>query len=122
MLSQVGDILEPRIHRLHSAAVRLGKVAIPLCASGSHRERAEGFSGRAEVKVKQVSLSAGLDLTYSKRSARGRHWQPTPLLLPGEFQRQGSLVAAIYGVAQSQTRLKRLSSSSSKRSINARSF
>ena len=34
-------------------------------------------------------------------------------LLPGESQGQQSLVAAIYGVAQSQTRLKRLSSSSS---------
>lgn len=63
MLSQAGVILEPRIPHLHSAAVRLGKVAIPLCASGSHRERAEGVSGKADVKVKQVSLSAGLDLT-----------------------------------------------------------
>ena len=37
----------------------------------------------------------------------------TPVFLPGESQGQGSLVAAIYGVTQSQTRLKRLSSSSS---------
>ena len=42
-----------------------------------------------------------------------RKWQPTPVFLPGEPQRRGSLVAAVYGVAQSQTRLKRLSSSSS---------
>ena len=42
-----------------------------------------------------------------------RKWQPTPVFLPGESQGQGSLVAAVYGVAQSQTRLKRLSSSSS---------
>ena len=42
-----------------------------------------------------------------------RKWQPTPVCLPGESQGQGSLVAAVYGVAQSQTRLKRLSSSSS---------
>ena len=42
-----------------------------------------------------------------------RKWQPTPVFLPGESQGQRSLVAAIYGVAQSWTRLKRLSSSSS---------
>ena len=40
-----------------------------------------------------------------------RKWQPTPVFLPGESQGQGSLVAAVYGVAQSRTRLKWLSSS-----------
>ena len=45
-----------------------------------------------------------------------RTWQPTPVFLPGESQGQGSLVAAVYGVTQSRTRLKRFSSSSSKRS------
>ena len=42
-----------------------------------------------------------------------RKWQPTPVFLPGESQGRGSLVDCIYGVAQSRTRLKRLSSSSS---------
>ena len=42
-----------------------------------------------------------------------RKWQPTPVFLPGESQGRGSLVAAVYGVAQNQTWLKRLSSSSS---------
>ena len=42
-----------------------------------------------------------------------RKWQPTPVFLPGESQGWGSLVAAIYGVTQSRTRLKWLSSSSS---------
>ena len=32
-----------------------------------------------------------------------RKWQPTPVFLPGESQGRGSLVAAIYGVAQSDT-------------------
>ena len=44
------------------------------------------------------------------------HWrrkcQPTPVFLPEESQGRGSLVGAIYGVAQSQTWLKWLSSSS----------
>ena len=44
-----------------------------------------------------------------------RKWQPTPVFLPGESQGWGSLGAAIYGVPQSQTRLKRLSSKSSSR-------
>ena len=42
-----------------------------------------------------------------------RKWQPTPVFLPGESQGQGSLVGCIYGVAQSRTWLKQLSSSSS---------
>ena len=42
-----------------------------------------------------------------------RKWQPTPVFLPGESQGQGAWWAAIYAVAQSQTWLKRLSSSSS---------
>ena len=33
-----------------------------------------------------------------------RKWQPTPVFLPGESQGHWSLVAAIYGVAQSRTR------------------
>ena len=39
-----------------------------------------------------------------------RKWQPTPVFLPGESQGWGSLWAAIYGVTQSRTRLKWLSS------------
>ena len=42
-----------------------------------------------------------------------RKWQPTPVFLPEESQGQGSLVGCVYGVAQSWTWLKRLSSSSS---------
>ena len=42
-----------------------------------------------------------------------RKWQPTPVFLPGESQGWGAWWAAVYGVAQSWTRLKRPSSSSS---------
>ena len=42
-----------------------------------------------------------------------RKWQPTPVFLPGESQSGGAWWAAVCGVAQSRTRLKRLSSSSS---------
>ena len=40
-----------------------------------------------------------------------RKWQPTPVFLPGESQGRRAWWAAIYGVAQSRIRLKRLSSS-----------
>ena len=42
-----------------------------------------------------------------------RKWQPTPVFLPGESQGRGAWWATVYGVAQSRTWLKRLSSSSS---------
>ena len=41
-----------------------------------------------------------------------RKWQATPVFLPGESQGWEAWWAAVYGVAQSQIRLKRLSSSS----------
>ena len=37
-----------------------------------------------------------------------RKWQPTPVFSPGESQGWGAWWAAIYGVAQSWTQLKRL--------------
>ena len=39
-----------------------------------------------------------------------RKWQPTPVSLPGESQGRGAWWAAVYGVAQSRTQLKRFSS------------
>ena len=48
-----------------------------------------------------------------------RQWQPTPVFLPGESQ-GGAWWAAVYGVAQSRTRLKRLGSSSSRPSLVAK--
>ena len=41
-----------------------------------------------------------------------RKWQPTPVFLPGESQGGEAWLAAVYGVTQSWTRLKRRSSSS----------
>ena len=40
-----------------------------------------------------------------------RKWQPTPVFLSGESQGRGAWWAAVYGVAQSRTQLKRLSGS-----------
>ena len=41
-----------------------------------------------------------------------RKWQPTPVFVPGESQGREAWWAAVYGVTQSRTRLKRCSSSS----------
>ena len=46
-----------------------------------------------------------------------RKWQPIPVFFPEESQKQGSLWAAVHEVAQSRTRLKRLSSSSSSKCL-----
>ena len=51
-----------------------------------------------------------------------RKWQPTAVFLSGESQGWGSLVAAVYGVAQSRTRLKWLSSSSRQHIKNQRHY
>ena len=46
-----------------------------------------------------------------------RKWQSIPVFLLGESRDRGAWWAAVYGVAQSQTQLKRLSSSSSRRAL-----
>ena len=62
------------------------------------------------------SLKVGHDWTTSLSLFTFMHWrrkwQPTPVFLPGESQGRGAWWAAICGVTQSRTRLKRLSSSS----------
>ena len=63
------------------------------------------------------SLGVGYDLGTSLSLFTFMHWrrkwQPTPVFLPRESQGRGAWWVAIYGVEQSQRRLKRLSSSSS---------
>ena len=64
------------------------------------------------------SLRVGHDWETSLSLFTFMHWrrklQPTPVFLPGESQKQGSLVGCRLGVAQSQTGLKWLGSSSFK--------
>ena len=53
------------------------------------------------------------DLIPNNQEFWRRQWQPTPVFLLGESQGWGVWWAAVYGVIQSRTWLKRLSSSSS---------
>ena len=67
--------------------------------------------GVAKSRTRLTSLSLFTFMQWRRK------WQPTPVFLPGESQGWRGLVGCRYGVAQSRTRLKRLSSSSSKLEI-----
>ena len=61
-----------------------------------------------------IASDSPQDQTFNVPSGnRRRKRQPTPVFLPGESQGWRSLVGFVYGVAQSWTRLKSLSGSSS---------
>ena len=51
-----------------------------------------------------------------------RKWQSTPVFLPGESRDGGAWCTAVYGVTQSRTRLKWLSSSSSSTTFSNHPF
>ena len=60
--------------------------------------------------VGSLSLLQGIFLTQELNQGllycpRRRKWQPTPVLLLGEFHRQRSLVGSVHGIAKSRTRL-----------------
>ena len=75
------------------------------------------FHGQRSLVVCCPQGCTESDMTEATQDAC-MHWrrkqQPTPAFLPGESQGKGGWWAAIYGVAQSRTRLKQLSNSSSK--------
>ena len=70
----------------------------------------DGGTWKAAVHAVAKSRIQLSDFTFTHWR---RKWQPTPVFLPGESQGRQSRWAAVYGVAQSRTRLKWLSSSSS---------
>ena len=74
--------------------------------------RTEEPSGLQSMGSIRVGLDWATSLSLFTFMHWRRKWQPTPVFLPGESQGQGAWWAAVYGVAQSRTRLKRLSNSS----------
>ena len=67
------------------------------------------FLGRGQNAKSRTRLS---DFTFTFMHWR-RKWQPTPVFLPGESQGRRSLVGCrLWGLTESDTGLKRLSSSS----------
>ena len=59
-------------------------------------------SGRGEREINTGKIE------FFRTTSQRRQWQPTPVLLPGESQGQRACWAAVYGVAQSRTRLEHL--------------
>ena len=71
----------------------------------------EESGGLQSIGLLRVGHDWATSLSLSTFIHWRRKWQPTPVFLPGESQGRGAWWAAVYGVAQSQTWLKRLSSS-----------
>ena len=64
-------------------------------------------------EVQKIILYTSTETPPPRFNRWRRKRQPTPVFLPGESQGRGAWWADVYGVAQSRTRLKWLSSSSS---------
>ena len=75
--------------------------------------RLQSMGSRRVLHDRATSLSLFTSMHWRRK------WQPTPVFLPGESRERGAWWAAVYGVPQSRTWLKRLSSSSSSQSIGA---
>ena len=73
----------------------------------------EGPGRRQSIESLGVGYDWATSLSLFTFMHWRRKWQPTPVFLPGESQGPGAWWAAVYGVTQSRTRLKWLSSSSS---------
>ena len=84
----------------------------PSCLLPSQKESYDQ-PGSSDVKASACNAGDLGSIPGSGRFPWRRKWQPTPVFLPGESQGRGSRWAAVHWVAQSRTRLKRLSSSSS---------
>ena len=69
-------------------------------------------SGLQSMELLRVGHDWATSLSLLTFMRWRRQWQPSPVFLPGESQ-GGAWWAAVYGVTQSRTRLKWLSSSSS---------
>ena len=67
----------------------------------------------SSAPLSQIPATQWYAVALAAEAGRRRRWHPTPVLLPGKSHGQRRLVGCVYGVAQSWTRLKRLSSSSS---------
>ena len=80
-----------------------------LLPGKSHGRRSGGLQSMGSLRVghdRATSLSLFTFMHWRRK------WQPIPVFLPGESQGWGAWWAAVCGVTQSRTQLKRLSSSS----------
>ena len=66
-------------------------------------EEPVGLQSMGSLRVGHDSVTSLSHFTFMHWR---RKWKPTPVFLPGESQDGGAWWAAVYGVAQSWTRLK----------------
>ena len=78
--------------------------------------------GAWQAAVHGIPKNCGTSLSLFTFLHWRRKWQPTPVFLPEESQGWWAWWAAIYGVTQCRTRLKRLSNSSSSSSKTVRTY
>ena len=101
-------------HHLHSLASMTEKAMAPHSSTLAWKIPWTEEPGRLQS---MGSLRVGHDwatsLSFFTFMCWRRKWQPTPVFLPGESRDGGAWWDAVYRVAQSWTRLKQLSSSSS---------
>ena len=101
------------LRRFKLAMVRVGN-GTPLQYSCLENPMDGGAWWAAVHAVARVRHDWEISLSLFTFMHWRRKWQPTPVFLPGESQGREAWWAAVYGVAQSRTRLKQCSSSSSK--------
>ena len=125
----VGNISEGKLVFMLRALAKSGKILPLVCSSlwAVTEKTMAPHSSTLAWKIPWTEEPGGLQSMGSLRVGHywetslslftfthwRRKWQPTPVFLPGESQGQRAWRASVYGVVQSQTRLKRLSSSSS---------
>ena len=103
----------PIYHQMVNTKIRLGEgngTTLQYCCLENPMDGGTYWAAVHGVTKSRTRLS---DFTFTFYfHALEKEWQPTPVFLPGESQGRGSLVGCRLWVAQSQTRLRRLSSSS----------
>ena len=96
---------------LQRISLELEKARAPYCSTLAWKipwtEEPGGLQSMGSRRVRHYWATSLSLFTFMGK------WQPTPVFLPGESQGWGAWWAAVYGVAQSRTRLTQLSSSSS---------
>ena len=119
------DLPNPGIETASPVSPSLQVYSFPLSHVKQLEKAMAPHSSTIAWKIPWTEEPGGLQSTWSWRVGHNwatslslftflhwrRKWQPIPVFLPGESQGRGSLVGCRYGVAQSWTRLKWLSSS-----------
>ena len=98
------------VHKCYLMEKAMAPHSSPLAWKIPWTEEPGGLQSMGSLRVRHDWMTSLSFLTFMHWR---RKWQPTPVFLAGESQGRGAWGAAVYGVTQSRTWLKRLSSCSS---------